>query len=78
MRILIVLTGVAVLSACTAYPYKINPLATKEADAVETACGHRPVSKLRGSRSPREVIYSACRTETLKAMRKTEGPADAP
>jgi len=77
MRTLILLAGLAMLSACTTHPYKIKLLTTKEAEAVETACGHRPVSKLRGSRSPREVTYSACRNETLKAIRTTEGPADA-
>lgn len=77
MRTLIVLTGLAVLSACTTEPYEIKPLTTEQYDAVETACGHRPVSKLRGARSPREVVYSACRNETLKAMRTSEDLTDA-
>lgn len=77
MRTLIVLTGLAALSACTTDPYEIKPLTTEQYDAVETACGHRPVSKLRGARSPREVVYSACRNETLKAMRTPEDLTDA-
>ena len=77
MRTLIVLTGLAALSACTTDPYEITPLTTEQYDAVETACGHRPVSKLRGARSPREVVYSACRNETLKAMRTPEDLTDA-
>lgn len=77
MRTLIVLTGLAALNACTTDPYEIKPLTTEQSDAVETACGHRPVSKLRGARSPREIIYSACRGETIKATRTHEDPADA-
>ena len=77
MRTLIVLTGLAALSACTTDPYEIKPLTTEQYDAVETACGHRPVSKLRGARSPREVVYSACRNETLTAMRTPEDLTDA-
>jgi hypothetical protein len=77
MRTLIVVTGLAVPSACTTHPNEIKPPVTEQSDAIERACGTRPVSKLRGSRSPREVIYSACRKETLKAMRTNEGPADA-
>lgn len=77
MRTSIVLTVLAALSACTTYPHDIKPLPAKESEAVETACGHRPVSKLRGSRSPREVIYSACRSDTLKAVRAQEDDADA-
>jgi hypothetical protein len=77
MRTLIVLTVLAVLGACTTYPDKTKPPVTEQSDAIETACGTRPVSKLRGSRSPREVIYSACRREILKATRTIEGKADA-
>jgi hypothetical protein len=77
MRTLIVLTGLAVLGACTTYPDKTKPPVTEQSDAIETACGTRPVSKLRGSRSPSEVIYSACRREILKATRTIEGRADA-
>lgn len=77
MRTLIILTGLAALSACTTYSYEIKPLTTEQADTVEIACGHRPVSRLRGARSPREVIYSACRGETLKAIRAPEGMANA-
>ena len=77
MRTLIVLTGLAVLSACTTYHDKTKPPVTEQSDAIKIACGTRPVSNLRGSRSPREVIYSACRSEILKAARTIEGTADA-
>jgi len=77
MQKLIILTGLAALCACTTHPYETKPLKAKESEAVEAASGHRPVSKLRGSRSLREVVYSACRNKTLKEMRTTEGLADA-
>ena len=77
MRTLIVLTVLAALSACTTAPYETKHLTTEQYDAVETACGHWPVSKLRGARSPREVVYSSCRNETLKAMRTPEDLTDA-
>lgn len=78
MRTLIVLTGLAALSACSTHSYNFKPPTTEQSEAIYAACGHRPVSKLMGSRSPREVIYSACRSKTIKATRTHEDPADAP
>ena len=77
MRTLIVIGGLAALSACSTQSLNLKPLTTEQSNAIETACGHRPVSKLRGSRSPREVIYSACRIEILKTTSPSESPADA-
>ena len=78
MRTLIVLTGLAALSACSTHSHNFKPPTTEQSEAIEVTCGHRPVSMLRGSRSPREVIYSACRSETIEAARTHEDPADAP
>ncbi|WP_291037993.1 hypothetical protein [Hyphomonas sp.] len=78
MRTLIVLTGLAALSACSTHSYNFKPPTTEQSEAIDAACGHRPVSKLRGSRSPREVIYSACRSEALDALLTDQSPADVP
>lgn len=77
MRTLTALIGLLALSACSTQIPNLKPLTTEQSEALEAACGHRPVSKLRGSRSPREVIYSACRTEILKAPSPSESPANA-
>lgn len=77
MRILILFTGLAALSACSTHSHYFKALTSEQSEAIEAACGHRPVSKLRGSRSPREVLYSVCRTETMRALARTERSADA-
>jgi hypothetical protein len=78
MRTLIVFTGLAALSACSTYTYQVKPLTAEQSEAIEADCGYRPVSKIRGSRSPRDVIYSACRSDTIKATHINEDSADAP
>lgn len=77
MRILIILTGLVALCACSTHSYNLETLMIEQSDSIEAACGHRPVSKLKGARSPREVIYSACRSETIKSMRTPEDLAEA-
>lgn len=72
MRLCIIFFGLFGLSACASLAETFKPLNEAQAAALETECGRLPVSRLKGSESPRRIIYSLCKRDALKAL-ETQG-----
>ena len=75
MRIAFVLSCALILSGC------VSPAASRDVDSsepVRESCGSMPISKLKGSRSPREIIYRSCKqqAESTKANAATATDTD--
>lgn len=76
-RILIMCIALAA-SSCTTAGADWETATREQTEIVREACGHPPVSLLRGSESAREVLYRACRRETLESLNSENEVADAP
>ena len=77
MRISILLICSLAMGACTSTSDDIKRQTADRSTVIEEDCGRRPISLLRGSRSPGEVLYAACRRHSLDALRAQENAADA-
>jgi hypothetical protein len=77
MRAVLLMFGVASLSACISIPDAIIPLTAEQTAAIERDCGRRPMSLLKSSTSPRVVTYSACKRKTLQRIANSMATTNA-
>lgn len=77
MQASLLIIGVLAPGARASVSGATRPKRAGQSSAAEEACGRRAVPALKGSRSPRDVLYSVCRRDTLRAMPAQEAPTDA-
>jgi hypothetical protein len=78
MRRILMMCTALVVSSCTSAGTYLKPLTAEQSARVRESCGRPPVSLLRGSESPRKVLYRACQRETLESLNSENEVADAP
>lgn len=78
MRRMLIMCVALAASSCTTMAAAWTPMTTEQSELVREACGRRPISHLRGSESPREILYRACKRETLESLNTENEFTDAP